>query len=61
MMYANLRRNIRRILDRALRRSKLAGAVRRHALRVDPQSIVKSDAVLMADLEERWKRSDRAL
>jgi antitoxin (DNA-binding transcriptional repressor) of toxin-antitoxin stability system len=32
-------------------RSKLASAVRRHALLVDPQSIVESDASSMADLE----------
>jgi prevent-host-death family protein len=42
-------------------RSKLARAVRRHALLVDPQSIVESDASLMAELEERWKRDDESL
>jgi antitoxin (DNA-binding transcriptional repressor) of toxin-antitoxin stability system len=42
-------------------RSKLARAVRRHALLVDPQSIVESDASLMADLEKRWKRDDESL
>ena len=41
--------------------SKLAGAVRRHALRVDPQSIVESDANLMADLEKQWARDDKEL
>jgi hypothetical protein len=77
----NLRKDLFKVLDRALRGesveiiykgsrlrlssppagSKLAGAVRRHALRVDPQSIVESDATLMRDLEKRWKRDDRAL
>jgi prevent-host-death family protein len=42
-------------------RSKLARAVRRHALLVDPQSIVESDASLMADLEKGWKRDDESL
>lgn len=42
-------------------RSKLARAVRRHALLVDPQSIVESDASLMAELEEGWKRDDESL
>lgn len=41
--------------------SKLARAVRRHALLVDPPSIVESDARLMADLEKGWKRDDKAL
>jgi len=41
--------------------SKLARAVRRHALLVDPQSIVKSDAGLMAELEKGWKRDDESL
>jgi hypothetical protein len=42
-------------------RSKLARAVRRHALLVDPQSIVESDASLMADFEKEWKRDDESL
>ena len=41
--------------------SKLARAVRRHALVVDPQSIVESEAGLMADLERQWKQDDKAL
>lgn len=41
--------------------SKLAGAVRRHALVVDPQSIVESDAELMADLEKGWYGDDESL
>jgi antitoxin (DNA-binding transcriptional repressor) of toxin-antitoxin stability system len=41
--------------------SKLSRAVRRHALLVDPQSIVESDSALMADLEHQWKQDDRAL
>jgi hypothetical protein len=41
--------------------SKLARAVRRHALLVDPQSIVESDAGLMADLERQWKQDDKDL
>jgi antitoxin (DNA-binding transcriptional repressor) of toxin-antitoxin stability system len=41
--------------------SKLARAVRRHALRVDPQSIVESDSRLMAGLERGWKRDDKSL
>jgi hypothetical protein len=77
----NLRKDLFKVLDRALRGesveivykgsklrlsspsagSKLAGAVRRHALRGDPQSIVESDAVLMKDFQKRWKRDDRAL
>lgn len=40
---------------------KLARAVRRHALRVDPQSIVESDTALVKDFGKRWKRDDRAL
>ena len=42
-------------------KSKLAGAIRRHALLVDPQSIVESDPDLMADLERRWVRDDKSL
>ena len=41
--------------------SKLARAVRRHALLVDPQSIVESDSALMADLERQWNQDDKAL
>jgi antitoxin (DNA-binding transcriptional repressor) of toxin-antitoxin stability system len=41
--------------------SKLARAVRRHALLVDPQSIVESDESLMADLEKGWKQDDKSL
>jgi prevent-host-death family protein len=41
--------------------SKLAGAVRRHALLVDPQSIVESDVNLMADLEAQWTQGDKDL
>jgi hypothetical protein len=41
--------------------SKLARAVRRHALLVPPESIVESDAGLMAELEKTWKRDDRKL
>ena len=41
--------------------SKLARAVRRHALLVDPQSIVESDAGLMADLKKVWKQDDKSL
>jgi hypothetical protein len=39
--------------------SKLARAVRRHALLVDPQSIVESDTALMADLEHQWDHEHR--
>jgi antitoxin (DNA-binding transcriptional repressor) of toxin-antitoxin stability system len=41
--------------------SKLARAVRRHALLVDPQSIVESDNGLMEDLERQWKQDDKTL
>ena len=41
--------------------SKLARAVRRHALRVDPDSIVESDPKLMAELNRTWKRDDDKL
>jgi hypothetical protein len=41
--------------------SKLSRAVRRHALLVDPQSIVESDTGLMADLERQWKQDDNTL
>jgi hypothetical protein len=77
----NLRKDLFKVLDRAVQGesieivykgsklrlspppggSKLAGAVRRHALLVDPQSIVESDTALMKDLEKRWKRDDRTL
>jgi len=40
---------------------KLARAVRRHALLVDPQAIVETNTALMADLRRRWKRDDKAL
>ena len=58
---ANLRRNVFKVFARALRSPKLAGFVRRHALRVDPQSIVESDVNLMADLEAQWTRGDKDL
>ncbi len=41
--------------------SKLSRAIRRHALLVDPQSIVESDSALLADLERQWKQDDKAL
>jgi antitoxin (DNA-binding transcriptional repressor) of toxin-antitoxin stability system len=41
--------------------SKLGRAVRRHALLVDPQLIVESDAGLMEDLERQWKLDDKSL
>jgi hypothetical protein len=41
--------------------SKLARAVSRHALLVDPQSIVESDSALMADLERQWNQDDKTL
>ena len=41
--------------------SKLARAVRRNALLVDPESIVSSDAGLMGELEHAWAESDKAL
>ena len=41
--------------------SKLARAVRRHALLVAPESIVESDAELMAELEKKWNRDDKEL
>jgi hypothetical protein len=41
--------------------SKLSRAVRRHALLVDPQSIVESDSALMANLERQWKQDDKTL
>jgi antitoxin (DNA-binding transcriptional repressor) of toxin-antitoxin stability system len=75
------RKNLFRVLDRALQgeaveitykgaklrltpppdQSKLACAVRRHALLVDPQSIVEADASLMADLEKGWRQDDESL
>ena len=36
--------------------SKLARAKRQHALLVDPDSIVASDAGLMAELETGWRK-----
>jgi hypothetical protein len=41
--------------------SKLSRAVRRHALRVDPASIVESDPELMTEFRKGWKRDDRSL
>ena len=41
--------------------SKLAGAVRRDALLVDPQVIVESDADLLADLDKSWRNDDKTL
>jgi antitoxin (DNA-binding transcriptional repressor) of toxin-antitoxin stability system len=41
--------------------SKLSRAVRRHALLVPPDSIVESDAELIAELEKKWKRDDKTL
>jgi hypothetical protein len=51
----------RLLLSAPARGSKLAGAVRRNALLVDPDSIVNSDTGLMADLEHAWDKSDKAL
>jgi len=76
-----MRKNLFKVLDRALQGetveilykgsklrvtapsagSKLARAVRRNALLVDPQSIVESDSALMADLGRQWKQDDKAL
>jgi antitoxin (DNA-binding transcriptional repressor) of toxin-antitoxin stability system len=39
--------------------SKLARAVRRNALRVDPDSIVSSDADLMSTLGSKWAGEDK--
>jgi hypothetical protein len=58
---ANLRRNVFKVFARALRSPKLAGFVRRHALRVDPQSIVESDVAFMDAFEKRWEQDDRAV
>jgi antitoxin (DNA-binding transcriptional repressor) of toxin-antitoxin stability system len=41
--------------------SKLARAVRRNALLVDPDSIVSSDADLMATLNSKWAADDNHL
>jgi hypothetical protein len=41
--------------------SKLANAVRRNALLVDPAAIVKADAGLMNELETAWAKSDSEL
>jgi antitoxin (DNA-binding transcriptional repressor) of toxin-antitoxin stability system len=77
----DFRKNLFRVLDRALQgeaieitykgvklrltpppdQSKLARAVRRQSLLVKPQSIVESDASLMAELEKGWKRDDESL
>jgi antitoxin (DNA-binding transcriptional repressor) of toxin-antitoxin stability system len=40
----------------SLSSSKLARAKRQHALLVDPDSIVHSDAGLMAELESEWSK-----
>jgi antitoxin (DNA-binding transcriptional repressor) of toxin-antitoxin stability system len=41
--------------------SKLARATRRHALLVEPHSIVESDSDLMATLTKSWKKDDAKL
>ncbi len=41
--------------------SKLARAVRRSTLLVNPDSIVESDTELMAELEKRWRKDDETL
>jgi prevent-host-death family protein len=41
--------------------SKLSAAVRRHALLVEPRSIVESDLDLMSDLEKQWAHDDNTL
>ena len=41
--------------------SKLARAVRRATLLVDFESIVESDAELMAELEKGWRKDDETL
>ena len=48
-------------LSRPQSGSKLARAVRRHALLVSPDSIVESDAALMTELEAQWRRDDETL
>jgi antitoxin (DNA-binding transcriptional repressor) of toxin-antitoxin stability system len=41
--------------------SKLARAVRRSTLLVNPDSIVHSDNGLMAELEQGWRKDDETL
>lgn len=41
--------------------SKLARAVRRHALLVDPDSIVASDTELKQALDAKWAEEDKQL
>lgn len=41
--------------------SKLARAVRRHALKVDPDAIVNSDVELMEELDAKWRAEDEQL
>jgi prevent-host-death family protein len=41
--------------------SKLARAVRRSTLLVNPDSIVESDPELMAELEQGWRKDDETL
>lgn len=41
--------------------SKLARAVHRNALRVDPDSIVSSDGTLMSTLDSKWAEEDKHL
>jgi prevent-host-death family protein len=41
--------------------SKLARAVRRSTLLVNPDSIVDSDHGLMAELEQGWRKDDETL
>lgn len=36
--------------------SKLARAIRRPTILVNPDELVESDAALMADLEQKWAR-----
>jgi antitoxin (DNA-binding transcriptional repressor) of toxin-antitoxin stability system len=40
--------------------AKLARAVRRNALVVDPDSIIRSDVELMRDFEQQWSTEDKA-
>jgi antitoxin (DNA-binding transcriptional repressor) of toxin-antitoxin stability system len=77
----DLRKDLFRVLDRAMQgeaveivykgsklrltpqtgESRLARAVRRHALLVPPQSIIESDAELMGELEKKWNQDDKEL
>jgi hypothetical protein len=41
--------------------SKLARAVRRNALLVDPESIVSSDTDLVGEFEQAWAKNDQSL